>query len=52
MDTREFVAALKEARDKAEVCLDQSGDKWENDYQLTLERVFTDLSAVLDRIAP
>jgi hypothetical protein len=52
MDTREFIAALEEARDRAEICLDQSGDKWENDYQLTLERVFTDLSVILDRVKP
>lgn len=52
MDTREFIAALEEARDRAEVCLDQSGDKWQNDYPLTLERVFDTLSVILDRIKP
>ena len=52
MEMKELVKALKETRDKAEICLDQSGDKWQNDYQAILETVFTDISVVLDRLAP
>jgi len=52
MDTREFIKELEAAHKKAEVCLDQSGDKWDNDYQATLESVFTSLSVILDRIKP
>lgn len=52
MEIREIVKALKETQAKVETCLDQSGDKWQNDQQATLETVGVDLSALLDRLLP
>jgi hypothetical protein len=52
MEIREIVKALRETQAKVETCLDQSGDKWQNDEKLALESVSVDLSALLDRLAP
>lgn len=45
-----IVQELKEIDVTIETCLNEDGDKWENDKQLTLEKVQAQLQAILRRM--
>lgn len=42
-----LVAGITEAQRAAIICLEQTGNKWENDQQLVLEKVEQKLAALL-----
>ena len=47
-ELRNVLLDLRNIRGIVDTCLDQTGNKWENDPQLVLERVADKVDAILD----